>query len=100
MTAREALQAASHALRSYQYGNASPDLAAEIADACDAALGMMGWRGMESAPRDGTPVLVFSPGGPEPHINVAHWAIDAACGDWWWLDAAPTHWMPLPEPPK
>jgi hypothetical protein len=32
------LRAASHALRSYQYGNGSPELSAEIADAIDAAV--------------------------------------------------------------
>lgn len=32
------LKGASHALRSYQYGNVATDLAAEVADACDAAL--------------------------------------------------------------
>lgn len=32
------LRAAAHALRSYQYGNASPDLAQEVADAIDEAL--------------------------------------------------------------
>lgn len=32
----EVLTAAAHALRSYQYGNASPDLAKEIADQIDA----------------------------------------------------------------
>ena len=37
-TLREALEAASHALRSYQYGNASTELAKAIADKCDAAL--------------------------------------------------------------
>ncbi len=31
-------RAAMQALRSYQHGNTSPDLAKEIADACDAAL--------------------------------------------------------------
>lgn len=35
---KEALKAASHALRSYQYGNASTELAKAIADKCDAAL--------------------------------------------------------------
>lgn len=33
-----ALKGASHALRSYQYGNASTELAASIADRCDAAI--------------------------------------------------------------
>ena len=32
------LRAASHALRSYQYGNAATDLARSTADACDAAI--------------------------------------------------------------
>jgi hypothetical protein len=36
--ARELLRAASHALRSYQCGNAAPDLAEEIADAIDKFL--------------------------------------------------------------
>ncbi len=35
---RELLTAASHALRSYQYGNAAPDLAEAIADRIDAAI--------------------------------------------------------------
>jgi hypothetical protein len=34
----KATEAAFHALRSYQYGNASPELAEEVADACEAAL--------------------------------------------------------------
>jgi hypothetical protein len=34
----EAAEAAVHALRSYQYGNQSTELAREIADALDAAL--------------------------------------------------------------
>ena len=32
------LESAKHALRSYQHCNSSPELAEEIADACDAAL--------------------------------------------------------------
>ncbi|EHK56855.1 hypothetical protein [Allomesorhizobium alhagi] len=35
---KKALTAASHALRSYQYGNSAPDLAQSTADLCDAAL--------------------------------------------------------------
>lgn len=35
---RKALQAASHALRSYQFGNAGTDLAKSVADHADAAL--------------------------------------------------------------
>ena len=38
MTSTDLLRAAKHALRSYQYGNAAPDLAASVADRIDAAL--------------------------------------------------------------
>jgi hypothetical protein len=34
----KALEAATHALRSYQYGNASTELAMSVADFCDVAL--------------------------------------------------------------
>lgn len=37
-TLRTALTSAVHALRSYQYGNGSPDLAEATADACEPAL--------------------------------------------------------------
>lgn len=37
-TLRTALDAAVHALRAYEFGNASPDLAGGIADLCEAAL--------------------------------------------------------------
>ena len=35
---RRALKTAGHALRSYQYGNGSPDLAKDVADELDAIL--------------------------------------------------------------
>ncbi|RUU29715.1 hypothetical protein [Mesorhizobium sp. M6A.T.Ce.TU.016.01.1.1] len=37
-----ALKAASHALRSYQYGNSATDLAQSTADFCDEALKSVG----------------------------------------------------------
>jgi hypothetical protein len=46
---RETLQAASHGLRSYQYGNIATDLAEEMADTIDALLS--GTRGAEGGPR-------------------------------------------------
>lgn len=51
------LTGASHALRSYQHGNASPDLAAEIADAIDAALR----ENAEHCPPQTTPTQDASP---------------------------------------
>lgn len=38
----KALEAAAHALRSYEYGNAAPDLAHAIAAYCDAARQQLG----------------------------------------------------------
>ena len=61
------------------------------------------WRRIATAPRDGTPVLTFHPDSGEPRIALSQWRF----GGWFdfWselgpaIDAEPTHWMPLPEPP-
>lgn len=71
---------------------------AALADLADGG----GWRAMDIAPRDGTRVLTYSPGavalgfrairvnwfedGLWQHTNAQHWP--------------PTHWRPLPAPPK
>ena len=57
-----------------------------------------GWRGIDSAPKDGTVVIVFG-GRYETPVAVP------ADGDWWRsktgreTNAVPTHWRPLPAPP-
>jgi hypothetical protein len=68
----------------------------------------MSWQPIETAPRDGTRILVYDPseseGGP---VLAAYWSDSV-----WWQDAwmvwdcrsdgwqvSPTHWMPLPSPP-
>ncbi len=61
------------------------------------------WREMESAPKDGTVILVWRP-------SLAIVKIQIACfvNDRWetygsgpmWEGYLPTHWMPLPSPPK
>jgi hypothetical protein len=87
---------------------------------------MSEWRSIESAPKDGTDVLVFA-----PEVGVAVLArfaapcdfmtehegrrYDISDEDWdapdWFAadfiqgcrltnDGKPTHWMPLPEPPS
>lgn len=72
--------------------------------ALDAALtsrGMTGWRPIETAPCDGTEILLYE--GFQPHIGAGYWnTADAewrsSCGNsalW----KSPTHWMPLPDPP-
>ncbi len=78
---------------------------------------MTEWMDIATAPKDGTPILVFY-----PNLNRAHLAkfVDVEYGEYgycgerrryWfvieegWVDRhwsnwpTPSHWMPLPEPP-
>jgi len=62
---------------------------------------MTDWKPIETAPKDGTFILVAVPGEVAIHIMLVWWL------DGWCLDMTntpivgnPTHWMPLPEPPK
>ena len=68
----------------------------------------MEWQPIETAPKDGTSCLVVAGDG---NVGEASW-----CGPdgWWWINThlehwadsidfrhgEPTHWMPLPDPPK
>jgi hypothetical protein len=70
----------------------------------------MDWQPIETAPKDGTAVLVFgerysTPNGT-PGIAVARWYEDGFPPQTWWGTAGnslvvqcPSHWMPLPPPP-
>lgn len=61
----------------------------------------MPWNSIESAPRDGQAILAVDQG-PTPVIIFwcdwleAHWQPLGQA----WREVSPTHWMPLPEPPK
>ena len=63
----------------------------------------MDWQLIETAPRDGTAVLVYLYGG---QIDIATWTIAHRQSKPMWIDyfykdcCVPTHWMPLPEGPK
>lgn len=73
---------------------------------------MSGWQDVETAPKDGTYILVFCPDAAEiTRIMICAFEMTAHpddAGDWYELNAdtrpSPldveiTHWMPLPEPP-
>jgi hypothetical protein len=78
---------------------------------------MSEWQPIETAPKDGTPILIWQPDrDPKPndgycddhryaigYWRLAHpgWTINAT--PWGNRNSAsvnPTHWMPLPEPPR
>lgn len=72
------------------------------------------WRPIETAPKDGTPILAIDMTAKEPEPLIVQFGVrysdaedpweiyvgdsDGDRGDIGWLPYA-THWMPLPEPP-
>ena len=72
---------------------------------------MSDWKPIETAPKDGTIIIAYSPHDgrvrtmqfdsheyrkrPQPH-----WRATNNFGIMWDMERQPTHWMPLPEPPK
>jgi len=65
------------------------------------------WLPIETAPKDGTEVLVFSPDVYYP-VEIVTWQKNPYNGDAWasarcvdglTISGRPTHWMPLPPPP-
>lgn len=59
-----------------------------------------GWQPIETAPKDGTPVLAWDEGA----VCIVTWVSgDSVDPDGWYdvqrLDPAPTHWQPLPPAP-
>lgn len=67
------------------------------------AVEALQWQPIESAPRDGTTLLGAFKGGKVASIE---WLTDKGYVEGWALSGSmqnnmrPTHWMPLPEPPK
>ena len=59
----------------------------------------MDWQPIETAPRDGTVVLVYAPGRDGLSAMQSTCAYHPDAG--WCIDELrqPSHWMPLPAPP-
>jgi hypothetical protein len=65
---------------------------------------MTDWQAIDTAPKDGTIVLAYNARG----IMTAYWGRSNPLNRAAWLGGhcgidhidQPTHWMPLPEPPK
>lgn len=75
----------------------------------------MEWQPIETAPKDGTWIMIFCPCEEFPTHDITHWVAKFGYCDpehsleTAWVDQddavvmrqqEPTHWMPLPEPPK
>lgn len=58
------------------------------------------WQPIETAPCDGTPVLLFHPAWNTLAVGMHH----GDCAVWQHPDgdllSTPTHWTPLPQPPR
>lgn len=73
-----------------------------------------GWRDIETAPKDGTWILLYAPNLPpqlQESVDLTHWIASWGLSrdDFGWIDQDdrivvwnedPTHWQFLPEPPK
>jgi len=62
---------------------------------------MTDWQPIETAPRDGSDIIVYRPkfdGDYIPIVGVDYWFKGYTWGRSR-RDCQPTHWMPLPKPP-
>lgn len=79
-------------------------LANEILALCDAALAVVPlpeWQPIETAPKDGTRVLLWRRAirdQPAPIMADGFWC--ETCWVWPYILSEPTHWQPLPAPPE
>lgn len=62
---------------------------------------MTNWQPIETAPKDGTEILIWEGGKDGNGVEASFW-----CDTWGWVDTVegylqykPTHWMPLPGGP-
>lgn len=63
------------------------------------------WLPIEGAPKDGTPILAWDGDRMtvviwQPLTENGYWSLHVCGGYAYTGDFSPTHWMPLPAPPK
>ena len=66
----------------------------------DALLEALAWRPIETAPKDKSSILIID---SENFITIGDFSEERGCfanTEECWKIETPTHWMPLPEPPK
>ena len=87
--------------------NQSLDLLREENERLRKDAGLIEWQPIETAPKNGTDILVMT--GETMHVvrwinihgDFDYWAVDDnKHGPFTLRGKAPTHWLPLPEPPK
>lgn len=68
---------------------------------------MSAWQPIKSAPKNQARFLAYFPKGTKrPEVCMTHWSYHNSCWMAYGLGRSgrviyePTHWMPLPEPPK
>lgn len=64
---------------------------------------MAEWQPIETAPKDGTSIIIYPGWGTPPRAIEAHWRAGKRHSGWhcnWtWAPRDPTNWQPLPDPP-
>jgi hypothetical protein len=86
---------------------ANPAVVLALLDALDARE----WRPIETAPKDGSAIIAYDPGGTFPNggtnpacVGLASFATDQLNGSYWRGPGTPkgypTHWQPLPPSPS
>lgn len=75
-----------------------------VADAVIQEYEARRWKPIESAPKDGTRILIAIPAFNEwpAMVGISHFYKKGRAAGYWWDFAGltPTHWTPIPAPPK
>jgi hypothetical protein len=69
---------------------------------------MTDWRPISTAPQTGEHILLFYPDSRDLPVRIGRWLSDFPASRWYSysgpihrrLERGPTHWMPLPPPPR